>query len=102
MKLSEFYYELPNDLIARYPAQQRSASRLLCLDQKTHQIYHRQFSDLVNLITPKDLLVFNDSRVIPARLYGSKKTGGRIELLVERILDKFHCSAHIKASRAPK
>jgi S-adenosylmethionine:tRNA ribosyltransferase-isomerase len=102
MKLSEFYYELHNDLIARYPTQQRSASRLLCLEQKTNQIQHRQFSDLIDLITPKDLLVFNDSRVIPARLYGCKKTGGRIEFLVERILDKFHCLAHIKASRAPK
>jgi S-adenosylmethionine:tRNA ribosyltransferase-isomerase len=102
MKLSDFYYELPNDLIARYPTKQRSKSRLLCLNCSTNAIDHRYFYDLIDLITPKDLLVFNDSRVIPARLYGHKDSGGHIELLVERILDKFHCLAHIKASRAPK
>ncbi|MGD9152098.1 MAG: tRNA preQ1(34) S-adenosylmethionine ribosyltransferase-isomerase QueA [Gammaproteobacteria bacterium] len=102
MKLADFYYELPNELIARYPTKQRSASRLLCLNRDTGEIQHQHFGDLINFLTPKDLLVFNNSRVIPARLYGTKDTGGQIELLIERILDKFLCLAHIKASRAPK
>lgn len=102
MKLTDFYYKLPNELIARYPTKQRSASRLLCLNCNTGEIQHQHFGDLINFLTPKDLLVFNNSRVIPARLYGIKDTGGQIELLIERILDKFHCLAHTKASRAPK
>ncbi|MGD9108994.1 MAG: tRNA preQ1(34) S-adenosylmethionine ribosyltransferase-isomerase QueA [Gammaproteobacteria bacterium] len=102
MKLADFYYKLPLELIARYPTKQRSASRLLCLNCDTGEIQHRHFGDLINLLTPKDLLVFNNSRVIPARLYGTKDTGGQVELLIERILDKFICLAHIKASRAPK
>lgn len=102
MKLTDFHYELPNELIARYPTKKRSASRLLCLNCDTGEIKHRHFIDLIDFLTPKDLLVFNNSRVIPARLYGTKETGGQIEVLIERILDKFHCLAHIKASRAPK
>jgi len=102
MKLTDFYYELPNDLIARYPTKQRSKSRLLCLNRTTNTIEHRYFHDLIDLVTPKDLLVFNNSRVIAARLYGRKASGGKIELLVERVLDEFHCLAHIKASRTPK
>lgn len=102
MKLTDFYYELPNDLIARYPAKERSKSRLLCLNRISGKIAHRHFYDLIDLLTPEDLLVFNNSRVIAARLYGNKASGGKIELLVERVLDEFCCLAHIKASRAPK
>jgi S-adenosylmethionine:tRNA ribosyltransferase-isomerase len=102
MKLTEFDYKLPNNLIAHYPNKNRSASRLLLLDRKTNTIQHKHFYDLVDLISPNDLLIFNDSRVIPARLFGNKETGGKIEILIERILDKYHALAHIKASRAPK
>ncbi len=102
MKLSDFYYPLPDSLIARYPLSERSASRLLCLSAKTGTIRHRYFSDLVELLSPGDLLVCNNTRVIPARLWGQKASGGRIEMLVERILDVHRILAHIRASKSPK
>ncbi len=102
MKLSDYHYKLPNELIARYPAKERSASRLLCLDRKTGEIEHRIFSDLVDLLQPNDLLVFNNSKVMPARLFGQKETGGRVEILIERILDQHHALAHVRASKSPK
>lgn len=102
MRLTDFYYKLPNKLIARYPSEKRSASRLLHLDRTTNKISHNHFYDLINLVNPKDLLIFNDSRVIPARLYGFKETGGQIEILIERILDNYRVLAHIKAGRPPK
>ncbi len=102
MKLSDFDYDLPPELIARYPLEKRSASRLLCLDRKTDEITHRQFTDLIDLISPNDLLVCNNTRVIAARLFGQKETGGRIEILVERILDDHRVLAHVRASKSPK
>ena len=102
MKLSEFSYDLPNELIARYPTEKRSASRLLSLDRQMGGVKHKQFHNLVSLINPNDLLVFNDSRVIPARLYGAKETGGRVEVLIERVLDKHRVLAQVRASHAPK
>ncbi|KAA0876542.1 tRNA preQ1(34) S-adenosylmethionine ribosyltransferase-isomerase QueA [Nitrincola tapanii] len=102
MQLSDFYFDLPDELIARYPLEQRSASRLLCVEGNTGARQHRQFTDLVALLEPGDLLVFNDTRVIPARLYGQKASGGKIELLIERILGEDHALAHLRASRAPK
>lgn len=102
MKLSDFNYELPAELIARYPLEKRSASRLLHLDRQTGAIVHRQFTDIVSLISPQDLLVFNNTRVIPARLFGQKESGGRIEMLVERILDEHRVLAHVRASKSPK
>ncbi len=101
-KLSDFNYELPPELIARYPLEKRSASRLLCLDSKTGTITHRQFSDLLQLISPNDLLICNNSKVISARLFGKKETGGHIEMLVERILDQHRVLAFIRASKSPK
>lgn len=102
MKLSDFNYDLPPELIARYPLEKRSASRLLCLNIQTGAIIHRQFTDLLDLITPNDLLVCNNTQVISARLFGTKETGGRIEMLVERILDEHRVLAHIRASKSPK
>ena len=102
MKKSDFNYHLPQELIAQNPLPERSASRLLCLDKKTGEIKDNQFNDFIDLIKPGDLLVFNDTKVIPARLFGVKATGGKIEILIERILDEHHAIAHIRASKAPK
>lgn len=102
MKLSDFNFELPESLIARYPMEKRSASRLLHLDGKTGDILHRQFLDFLNLVNEGDLLIFNNTRVIPARLLGKKVTGGQVEVLVERVLDEHRVLAHIRASKSPK
>lgn len=102
MNKKDFYFDLPPSLIAQYPLASRSASRLLCYQRATQAIEHDQFCHLADRLKPGDLLVMNDSRVIPARLYGKKITGGQIELLVERILDEHVFLAHIKASHAPK
>lgn len=102
MKLSDFSYELPEELIAYYPAEQRSQSRLLCLNGQTGEIEHRIFSDLPELLNPKDLLVFNDTRVIPARLYGHKESGGKFELLIERIESGNSALVQIKSSKSPR
>ncbi|MBM4225431.1 MAG: tRNA preQ1(34) S-adenosylmethionine ribosyltransferase-isomerase QueA [Gammaproteobacteria bacterium] len=85
MLVSEFDYELPPDLIAQQPAAERGASRLLHLDAQTGTIRDLKFSDLPSLVGPEDLLVLNDTRVIKARLHGHKATGGKVEVLVERI-----------------
>lgn len=102
MKLSEFQYELPNKLIARYPTAERSQSRLLCINKTTEKISHHIFSDIVEMISPHDLLICNDTKVIPARLFGKKPTGGQVEILIERLLENNRCLAHIRASKSPK
>lgn len=102
MQLTDFNYHLPGELIACYPMPERSASRLLCLDRVNGSIKHAKFTDLVDLLSPGDLLVCNNSRVIPARLLGKKPTGGRVEVLVERVLDDHRILAHMKASKTPK
>lgn len=102
MKVSDFHYDLPDELIARYPLEERTASRLLQLDGSTGTISHRQFKDLLSLLEPGDLLVFNNTRVIPARLFGQKETGGKLEILVERVLDQHEMLAHIRSSKSPK
>lgn len=102
MLLNDFHFDLPDELIARYPLPERSASRLLCLDTLSGAIDHRQFTDLLALLLPNDLLVFNNTRVIPARLLGQKQTGGRIEVLVERILDDKKMLAQVRASKKPQ
>ena len=79
MHISEFDYQLPSELIAQRPLAQRSASRLLCLNKKTGEIEHRKFSDILNFLSANDLLVFNDTKVIPARLFGQKLSGGKVE-----------------------
>lgn len=102
MKRSDFHYDLPEHLIARYPLQNRTDSRLLCLDGSTGRVRHRRFTDLLEELDPGDLLVFNNTRVIPARLFARKPTGGSGEILVERILDETSCLAHLRFSKTPK
>ncbi len=102
MKKSDFNYLLPDELIAQNPLAERNSSRLLCMDRDTGIITDRCFTDFISLLNERDLLVFNDTKVIPARLYGKKQSGGKIEILIERILDDQHATAHIKASKAPK
>ena len=101
MLRQDFDFDLPEELIAQYPAAQRDGARLLLLDGATGSYGDKQFSDLVSLVNPGDLLVFNDTRVIPARLFGRKATGGRVEILVERLLDRRKCLAHVQASKTP-
>ena len=102
MQLSDFYYSLPDELIARYPTEQRTGSRLLMLDGESGVVEHRQFTDLLDYLCPGDLLVFNDTRVLPARLWGNKATGGKIEILVERVIDTCTVLAHVRSSKSPK
>lgn len=100
--LNDFHFDLPAELIARYPLSKRSASRLLCLEKNTVDISHRQFTDVIDLIQPGDLLVFNDTKVIPARLFGQKSTGGHVEILVERVLDTKRILAQLRVSKPPR
>jgi S-adenosylmethionine:tRNA ribosyltransferase-isomerase len=102
MKTSDFAFELPEQLIAKYPTEQRSASRLLHLDGVTGELGHHQFSDMLQFVDSGDLLIFNNTRVIPARLLGQKSTGGKVEVLVERMLDDHRVLAHVRASKSPK
>lgn len=102
MKLNDFHYDLPSELIAQQPLPERDGSRLLELHGDSGAITHRQFTDLPNLLQPGDLLVFNDTRVIPARLYGRKATGGRVELLIERVTGAHTAVAQIRSSKSPK
>lgn len=102
MLTSDFDYELPPELIAQHPLPQRSASRLLYIPPQQAEPEDRSFSELPLLLQAGDLLVFNDSRVFPARLYGHKTSGGRIEILIERLLDTHRALAHVRASKSPK
>ncbi|GAA0838410.1 tRNA preQ1(34) S-adenosylmethionine ribosyltransferase-isomerase QueA [Marinobacter szutsaonensis] len=102
MNVSDFYFDLPDELIARYPLEERSASRLLHLEGLTGKVGHLRFTDLQNLVQEGDLLVFNDTRVIPARLFGRKETGGQVEVLVERVTGEYEILAHVRASKALK
>lgn len=102
MQLKDFYFDLPDELIARYPLEQRSASRMLCVDGNSGELNHRVFSDILDLLEPGDLLVFNDTRVIPARLFGQKESGGKVELLIERVTGEHEALAHVRSSRSPK
>jgi S-adenosylmethionine:tRNA ribosyltransferase-isomerase len=100
-KRQDFYFDLPEELIAQQPAEQRRASRLLMVEGNG-QLHDRQFVDLLDFIKPNDLLVFNNTRVIPARLFGQKPTGGQVELLIERITNGQQALCHIRASKSPK
>jgi len=102
MRRTDFHFDLPPELIAQHPAAERSASRLLCLDGDSGALADRRFRDLPELLRAGDLLVFNDTRVIPARLFGRKETGGRVEVLVERVLDERRVLAHVRASKSPR
>jgi len=100
MQTADFDYHLPEKLIAQYPLPERTASRLLHLNKKG--CVDRTFSDLLDLIQPDDLLVFNNTQVIPARLHGFKSSGGKLEVLIERVLDEHRVLAHVRASKSPK
>jgi S-adenosylmethionine:tRNA ribosyltransferase-isomerase len=102
MLKSDLFYDLPTRLIAQTPLPERTASRLLKLDGNSGQTEDLCFTNLPSLLRPGDLLVFNDTKVIPARLYGQKASGGKIEILLERVLDESRALAHIRASKAPK
>jgi S-adenosylmethionine:tRNA ribosyltransferase-isomerase len=103
MNLTDFDFHLPEKLIAQHPAQTRTGSRLLHVDGNTGSIDDRQFVDLPTFIEPNDILVFNDTKVIKARLHGKKETGGSAEVLVERVLsDGRSALAHVRASKSPK
>ena len=102
MKKSEFHYELPPELIAQAPLPERSASRLLVVPPGEAAFEDRRVRDLPSLLQPGDLLVFNDTRVIPARLFGQKDSGGRVEILIERLLPDEHARAQVRASKSPK
>ena len=102
MKVSDFSFDLPEHMIAKHPAAQRSGSRLLHLDAVTGKVEHLQFTDLPGLLHPDDLMVFNNTRVSPARFFGEKETGGRVELLLERIVTKTEAMAQIRVSKSPK
>lgn len=106
MRRDHFHYELPDELIARQPTTERRGSRLLCLDGPSGQITHRQFADILDQVQLGDLMVFNNTRVIPARLFGKKSSGGKIEVLVERLLSheagNKKLLAHVRASKSPK
>jgi S-adenosylmethionine:tRNA ribosyltransferase-isomerase len=99
MSLQDFHFDLPPDLIAQKPPSQRSASRLLTLNGRDGSYQDRQFRDLPQLLQANDLLVFNDTRVIPARMFGVKDSGGRVEILLERALSDTVALAHVRASK---
>ena len=99
MRRQDFHYVLPQELIAQHPLPQRTASRLLCLDGASGALADRRFRELPSLFNPDDLLVFNDTRVIPARLFGHKTSGGAVEFLVERLLDEHHALVLARASK---
>lgn len=102
MKTQDFSFDLPDDLIASYPLEQRASSRLLCLHGQTGACSDRMFTDVVSLLNEGDLLVFNNTKVMPARLFGHKQTGAKLEALVERVLGDHDVLAHVRCSRAPK
>ncbi|OAJ34837.1 tRNA preQ1(34) S-adenosylmethionine ribosyltransferase-isomerase QueA [Piscirickettsia salmonis] len=101
MHIDAFDFELPEYLIAQYPQTERRASRLLHVNRQG-QCLHRGFGEIIDLLNPGDVLVLNNTEVIAARLYGKKLTGGKIEILVERLLSEYEVLAHVKASKAPQ
>ncbi len=102
MRKSDFCSHLPTELIAQNPMPNRSGSRLLRVDGASSQLHDSQFINLPALLKTGDLLVFNDTRVLPARLLGFKDSGGRVEVLVERVVDERNILAHVRASKSPK
>lgn len=102
MRRQDFSYALPDELIARYPSAERRGSRMLVLDGKSGAIEHSKFATLLGRVNSGDLMVFNDTRVIPARVFGQKASGGKVEILVERVYNQQLVSAHVKASKSPK
>ena len=102
MKKSDFHYDLPAELIAQAPLSARTASRLLVVDAANRAFADRQFSDVIDYFRDGDLLVFNDTRVIPARLFGRKETGGAVEIMIERVVGEHQVLAQLGVSKKPK
>ena len=101
MKTQDFDFYLPDTLIAQHPANKRNQSRLLHLDSTINAIKDQLFIELPSFLNSGDLLIFNDTRVIKARLFGTKESGGRVEVLIERVINAHQAFAHVRASRAP-
>ncbi len=102
MKIQDFDFNLPQELIAQFPTEQRSDSRMLYLDSRHDQLQDSLFTELPSYLRAGDVMVFNDTAVIKARLTGLKSSGGKVEVMVERVLDDHHVVAFIRASHAPK
>jgi len=104
MNVSDFDFDLPPELIAHYPMPERTQSRLLCVGGGANvaSIAHRHFGDIVDQLNANDLLVFNDTKVVPARLFAHKETGGKLEILFERLIDQHSFLAHVRSSKSPK
>lgn len=102
MKKSDFHFDLPSELIAQTPLAQRSASRLLVVDAAARRFEDRRFDELATLLRAGDLLVFNDTRVLPARLFGHKDSGGAVEILIERVTGTHEARAQLGVSKKPK
>lgn len=102
MKVSQFSFDLPPHLIARYPQPERSASRLLTLNGNDGVLTDGQFINVLDKVNAGDLMIFNDTRVIPARVFGQKESGGKLEVLVERMIDEHTVLAHVRCSKSPK
>jgi len=102
MRVADFSFNLPEQLIARYPKENRTGSRLMSLEGNSGELQDLNFTDIIDKLSAGDLLVFNNTRVIPARMFGQKSSGGKIEVLVERILDDKRFVAHVRASKSPK
>jgi len=102
MRVADFSFNLPEQLIARYPKENRTASRLMSLNGNSGELQDLNFTDIIDKLSAGDLLVFNNTRVIPARMFGQKASGGKIEVLVERIIDDKRFLAHVRASKSPK
>ena len=102
MKTKDFHYDLPKALIAQFPMPARTDSRLLVLDRSKDTLSDKGFGDIADYLRPGDLLIMNNTRVIPARLFGKKSTGGQVEVLVERVLGEHEVMAQVRASKSPK
>ncbi|EKA6051779.1 tRNA preQ1(34) S-adenosylmethionine ribosyltransferase-isomerase QueA [Vibrio vulnificus] len=102
MQVSDFHFDLPDELIARYPQSERTASRLLQLNGNSGAVKDGSFKEVLELVQAGDLVVFNNTRVIPARMFGRKESGGKLEVLVERMLDEKRFLAHVRSSKSPK
>ena len=102
MHRSDFRFELPQELIAQHPAERRGGSRLLCMQRDSGALQDCLFSDIETQLRPSDLLVFNNTRVVPARFHGHKASGGRIEVMIDRVLDRSRVLAQLRSSHSPK
>jgi len=102
MRVADFYFDLPKSLIARYPLKRRTDSRLLLLDGQSGAVQHQRFTELPQQLKAGDLLVLNDTKVIAARLLGHKTSGGRVEILLERLLDDRRALVQLRSSKTPK